>query len=308
MRMRKELAWELSFNYEKETLEEIARKRGLSHNLSGKGEIVKWLLDNGLTWKDYVFTIDPYMATRIKVCRFFGIRKGLKVLDIGAGPGATSFAAASLMKNQGRILAIEYLEYFVKQGKRKAKWNGMDDVVEFRQGDINNIDLGEELFDIALLVFTPQYVGDMEELEAILLKLRKVAKRVGIADYHPVPRNFAQSVFLLKNWYNSDRGRAIKNESRNINRLFHPDEIKQALENTGWRKFSEKTIHASPKHILTHKAWKHNTENFDKWQEKITDPIAKEISLSRFKTLDSLFKNGVLPAQLDTYAILAEAT
>jgi ubiquinone/menaquinone biosynthesis C-methylase UbiE len=304
--VKKELAQELSLNYEKESLLELAKDRGLSGEIRGKKEIIQWLLDNGLTWKDYTFTIDHYTSTRTKICRFFGIREGMKVLDIGAGPGGTSIAAANLMKNKGKIIAIDYLKYMVKEGRKKAKWTGTDNIIEFRVGDINDIDLGDDIFDIALLVYAPQHVGYIKDLETILSKIKNYTGRIGIADYHTVPRNFAQSVYLLRMWFYCDGNRAMRTDSRNINRLYHPDEIKQALNSTGWKITSEKIFYASPKERLTQTVWKHNSRNFIRMLDKITDPTTKEITISRLKTIESLMNNKVMPAQLDSYAILAK--
>lgn len=87
-------------------------------------------MDHGLSWDEYILRLDPPMVSRIRVCRFLGIRKGWKVLDVGCGMGGSTIAAASLVGRDGKLVATDKSEEAMRETERLLRKLGLLDRVE----------------------------------------------------------------------------------------------------------------------------------------------------------------------------------
>lgn len=89
-----------------------------------------------------------------------GIAPGMRVLDLGAGPGAATFDLAQLTTSTGRVTAVEESEAFVEHLRESARERGLAQI-EARVGDVQGLD-GMEAgsFDLAyarwVLCFLPR--------------------------------------------------------------------------------------------------------------------------------------------------------
>jgi protein-L-isoaspartate O-methyltransferase len=89
-----------------------------------------------------------------------GIRPGMRVLDLGSGPGDVAFQVAQMVGPQGRVVGVERDPAQLATANQRRDQLGWDNV-EFRQGDVRGF-LAEEPFDAAvcrlLLVHLPDAV------------------------------------------------------------------------------------------------------------------------------------------------------
>lgn len=86
-------------------------------------------------------------ATRelIELCR---IGKGKYVLDVGCGVGATSCYIA---KRHGcRLVGVDILERMIDRANERAKKEGVENRVEFRVADAQNLPFEDALFDAVI--------------------------------------------------------------------------------------------------------------------------------------------------------------
>ncbi|MDW0198939.1 MAG: methyltransferase domain-containing protein, partial [Nitrososphaeraceae archaeon] len=78
------------------------------------------------------------------------IKPGSKVLDIATGIGEPALTAAKQVGNTGHILAIDISPQMLFFAKERAISLGLQEVVEFKEGDAETIDLPSSTFDAAL--------------------------------------------------------------------------------------------------------------------------------------------------------------
>ncbi|MDW0259876.1 MAG: methyltransferase domain-containing protein, partial [Nitrososphaeraceae archaeon] len=78
------------------------------------------------------------------------IKPGSKVLDIATGIGEPALTAAKQVGNTGHILAIDISPRMISFAKERAISLGLQEVVEFKEGDAETIDLPSSTFDAAL--------------------------------------------------------------------------------------------------------------------------------------------------------------
>jgi ubiquinone/menaquinone biosynthesis C-methylase UbiE len=99
-----------------------------------------------------------------------GMKRGMRVLDVGCGVGDVSFLVASLVGPEGSVVGVDLDGEALKfAGERRASQGGAN--VEFRQSDARSADSGR-LFDAAVGRLVLLYMNDPTEA------LRQIAERV----------------------------------------------------------------------------------------------------------------------------------
>jgi enediyne biosynthesis protein CalE5 len=102
------------------------------------------------------------------------IKPGSKVLDIATGIGEPALTAAKQVGKTGEILAIDISPQMLSFAKERAISLGLQDVVEFKEGDAETIDLPSSTFDAALcrwgLMFFPNPKAGLSNIYSSLVK------------------------------------------------------------------------------------------------------------------------------------------
>jgi ubiquinone/menaquinone biosynthesis C-methylase UbiE len=104
---------------------------------------------------------------------------GDRVVDVACGSGASALPAAEQVGPNGRVLAVDVSERLLALARTKAEQAGLDNV-EFRLGDMRDLDLPAASFDAVQLVFGVFFVPDMEALTRELWSLVKPGGRLVI--------------------------------------------------------------------------------------------------------------------------------
>ena len=81
------------------------------------------------------------------------IKPGSRVLDIATGIGEPAITAANHVGNSGQVLATDISPQMLSLAKQRAISLGLQDVIEFKEGDAETIDLPPSTFDAALCRF-----------------------------------------------------------------------------------------------------------------------------------------------------------
>lgn len=100
-----------------------------------------------------------------------GQRKGLDILDIGAGTGRYSVALADEGHN---VTAVEYVKKNVSQIKMKS------DKVVAKHGDALNLKLKDESFDVALLFGPTYHLFSHEDKLRSIMEAKRVLRKGGV--------------------------------------------------------------------------------------------------------------------------------
>jgi ubiquinone/menaquinone biosynthesis C-methylase UbiE len=105
------------------------------------------------------------------------LRVGDHVLDVACGSGSSALPAAELVRPGGRVLGVDASDRLLALARAKADQAGLDNV-EFRLGDMRDLELPAASFDAVLLVFGVFFVPDMEALARQLWRLVKPGGRL----------------------------------------------------------------------------------------------------------------------------------
>jgi 2-polyprenyl-3-methyl-5-hydroxy-6-metoxy-1,4-benzoquinol methylase len=104
------------------------------------------------------------------------LQPGMKVLDLGCGPGRVAIPAARMVGETGQVTAVDMQPGMLQKAEQKAKAAGLDNIrfVEARSGEGK---LGADLYDRALLVTV---LGEIPEQEAALREVFAALRKGGI--------------------------------------------------------------------------------------------------------------------------------
>ena len=104
------------------------------------------------------------------------LEPGMKVLDVGAGPGRLTLPAAARVGPAGKVMAIDLQEKMVQRLRERAAALGIENV-EFRVVDVGQSELEEGTYDRAFLVTV---LGEILEPGQDLRKIYTALKDGGI--------------------------------------------------------------------------------------------------------------------------------
>ncbi|PLB44861.1 UbiE/COQ5 methyltransferase [Aspergillus steynii IBT 23096] len=104
------------------------------------------------------------------------IQPGMKILDIGCGPGSISLDFARLVTPTGHVTGVEYSPDPLATARGLAASQGVDNIT-FRVGDIHNLsDFADGSFDIVHVHQVLQHIADPV---LALREMRRLAKPTG---------------------------------------------------------------------------------------------------------------------------------
>jgi ubiquinone/menaquinone biosynthesis C-methylase UbiE len=111
-----------------------------------------------------------------------GLKKGDRVLDVCCGSGASAIPAAQAVGDRGVVIGVDLAENLLDLATAKAKQNGLTNV-EFRQGDLLQLNLEHESFDAVICVFGIFFIPDMEAAMRALWRLVKANGKLAITTW-----------------------------------------------------------------------------------------------------------------------------
>jgi ubiquinone/menaquinone biosynthesis C-methylase UbiE len=96
------------------------------------------------------------------------IKLGSTVLDIASGIGEPAITAANQVGNSGHVLAIDISSQMLSIAKQRAISLGLQQIIEFREGDIETVELPASTFNAALcrfgLMFLPNFKAGLSNV------------------------------------------------------------------------------------------------------------------------------------------------
>jgi SAM-dependent methyltransferase len=102
-------------------------------------------------WKEWWELIEKG-AQKItqRLIKLAEIKPGQRVLDVATGIGEPSITAAKVIGTGGHVLAIDISRQMLAIAKERATFLRLQDIIEFRESDAENLDLANSSFDAAL--------------------------------------------------------------------------------------------------------------------------------------------------------------
>ena len=118
-------------------------------------------------------------------------QEGMRVLDVGCGTGDTVLKIAKRVGPTGKAVGIDFSPEAITKAEMKAQGSGLEDVVEFRLADAENLPFEEGSFDAVIsecvLSLVPEKSKALKEKVRVLKSGGKVVMHDVIA-WSPMPK------------------------------------------------------------------------------------------------------------------------
>ena len=123
-----------------------------------------------------------------ELCEALDLKAGSKVLDVAAGNGMASLAAA---RRWCDVTSTDYVPALLERGQARAAAEGMQ--IEFREADAENLPFDDGSFDTVLSTFGVMFTPNQDRAAAELLRVCKPKGQIGLANW--TPEGFIGQVF-----------------------------------------------------------------------------------------------------------------
>jgi ubiquinone/menaquinone biosynthesis C-methylase UbiE len=114
------------------------------------------------------------------LCEALDLRAGSRVLDVAAGNGNATLAAA---RRWCDVTSTDYVGSLLEQGRARALAEGHS--VTFKEADAEKLPFADASFDVVLSTFGVMFTPDQEQAAAELLRVCRPGGRIGLANWTP---------------------------------------------------------------------------------------------------------------------------
>jgi ubiquinone/menaquinone biosynthesis C-methylase UbiE len=114
------------------------------------------------------------------LCEALDLRSGQRVLDVAAGNGNVSLAAARRFCD---VTSSDYVPALLERGKQRAEIDGL--VITFREADAEALPFAEASFDVVTSSFGVMFTPNQERAAAELLRVCRPGGKIGLANWTP---------------------------------------------------------------------------------------------------------------------------
>src|SRR3954447_252781 len=144
------------------------------------------------TWSagDYAVIGTTLQIVGERLCEAVDVRAGERVLDVAAGNGNATLAAA---RRFASVTSTDYVEDLLQRGKERADAERL--VVTFRHADAEALPFENGAFDVALSTFGVMFTPNPKKAAAELIRVVREGGRIGVANW--TPDGFIGQLFKL---------------------------------------------------------------------------------------------------------------
>src|SRR5574339_530614 len=137
---------------------------------------------------DYAVVGTTLQIVGEELCEALDLRSGERVLDVAAGNGNVTLAAA---RRWCDVISTDYVPSLLERGRARAAAEGLS--VQFKEADAEALDFGDATFDAVVSTFGVMFTPDQDRAAAELLRVCKSGGKIGMANW--TPNGFIGQVF-----------------------------------------------------------------------------------------------------------------
>ena len=137
---------------------------------------------------DYAIVGTTLQIVGENLCEAMDLNAGSQVLDVAAGNGNATLAAARRFCN---VVSTDYVPALLEKGRERAIAERL--AVEFRTADAENLPFTDGEFDVAMSVFGVMFTPDHPRAAQELTRVTRPGGLIGLANW--TPESFIGQVF-----------------------------------------------------------------------------------------------------------------
>jgi len=137
---------------------------------------------------DYAIVGTTLQIVGEALCEAVDLRPGSKVLDVAAGNGNVTLAAA---RRWCDVTSTDYVPELLDRGRERVAGERLN--VEFRVADAEALPFADASFDVVVSTFGVMFTADQDKAAGELLRVCKPGGKIGLANW--TPQGFIGQVF-----------------------------------------------------------------------------------------------------------------
>jgi SAM-dependent methyltransferase len=114
------------------------------------------------------------------LCEALDLRSGARVLDVAAGNGNATLAAARRWCN---VTSTDYVSSLLESGRARAQAEGH--TIQFQEADAENLPFPAASFDAVMSTFGVMFTPNQDKAASELARVCKPGGRIGLANWTP---------------------------------------------------------------------------------------------------------------------------
>jgi len=151
-------------------------------NHAGQADLAALKARQQAAWSsgDYALIGTTLQIVGEEVCEALDVRAGQKVLDVAAGNGNASLAAARRWCN---VVASDYVPALLERARERAAAERLE--IDFQQADAEALPFADASFDVVVSTFGVMFTPDQERAAAEMLRVCRHGGKIGLANWTP---------------------------------------------------------------------------------------------------------------------------
>jgi len=137
---------------------------------------------------DYAVVGTTLQIVGEELCEALDLRPGTKVLDVAAGNGNVTLAAA---RRWCEVTSTDYVPALLERASERAAAERL--VIDFLEADAEDLPFPDASFDVVVSTFGVMFTADQDRAAAELLRVCKPGGKIGLANW--TPEGFIGQVF-----------------------------------------------------------------------------------------------------------------
>jgi ubiquinone/menaquinone biosynthesis C-methylase UbiE len=168
----------------------IAAQSNLASNAVPVPDLANLKIKQQVAWSsgDYAVVGTTLQIVGEELCEALDIRSGTRVLDVAAGNGNVTLAAA---RRWCEVVATDYVPALLDGAMARAKAEHLD--IEIQQADAEALPFADASFDVVVSTFGIMFTPDQERAAAEMARVCRPGGKMGLANW--TPQGFIGQVF-----------------------------------------------------------------------------------------------------------------
>lgn len=129
---------------------------------------------------DYAVVGSTLQIVGEELCEALDLRAGQRVLDIAAGNGNVSLAAA---RRWCEVTSTDYVPALLARGQARAAANGL--AIAFQEADAEALPFADDAFDAVVSTFGVMFTPDQDRAASEMLRVCRPGGKLGLANWTP---------------------------------------------------------------------------------------------------------------------------
>ena len=129
---------------------------------------------------DYAIVGTTLQIVGEQLCEAMDLRAGQRVLDVAAGNGNATLAAA---RRWCRVTSTDFVPALLERGKERAAAERLE--VTFQQADAEALPFADGSFDAVVSTFGVMFTPDQDKAAAELIRVCRSGGKIGMANWTP---------------------------------------------------------------------------------------------------------------------------